>query len=126
MVAAPRSTASSERNQLKLNTMCDECYEGYEGLPIINEKTKKAAELIKELYDTDGGGVGGYGHIVFDDFNIEDGNVDWCIEEAKKGKYDFIPEEGRQASLNALIYFKELSEDERMSAIGIAEGRFEV
>lgn len=106
--------------------MCDECYEGYEGLPIVNEKTKRAAELIIELYHTEDCGVGGYGHIVFDDLNIEDGNVDWCIEEANKGQYDFIGEEGRQASLKALKYFKNLTEDERMSAIGIADGRFVV
>lgn len=108
--------------------MCYGCYEDAGKPEIVNEKTIKASELIKELYDTEFGGVGRYGHIVFDDWNIDDDNIEWCIENANKGGYwqDENDEEGaeetRQASLTALIYFKELSEEERYSALAIDDG----
>ena len=74
----------------------------------------EAMKLIKELYNTDDGGVGGYGHIVFDDGNIEDGNIKWCIEESKQNKYNKdLSEETRLASLKALEFFLKLSENER-------------
>jgi len=72
----------------------------------------EALQLIKELYNTNDGGVGGYGHIVFDDGNIENGHIEWCIEEAKKGNYDYS-EETRLASIKALEIFLKLTENER-------------
>ena len=72
----------------------------------------EALQFIKELYNTSDGGVGGYGHIVFDDGNIENGHIEWCIEEAKKGKYDYS-EETRLASIKALETFLKLTENER-------------
>ena len=53
---------------------------------MMKEQIIKTAELIKELYNSNDGGVGGYGHIVFDEDNLETHYVEWCIEEAKKGK----------------------------------------
>jgi len=44
--------------------MCYGCYEEAGKPAIVNYKTKKAAELIKDLYEQDGCGVGGYAHIV--------------------------------------------------------------
>lgn len=72
----------------------------------------EALQLIKELYNTNDGGVGGYGHIVFDDGNIENGHIEWCIEEAKKGEYSYS-EETRLASIKALEFFLKLTENER-------------
>lgn len=72
----------------------------------------EALQLIKELYSTSDGGVGGYGHIVFDDGNIEKGHIEWCIEEARKGEYDYS-EETRLASIKALECFLKLTENER-------------
>lgn len=69
--------------------------------------------LITELYSTDSGGVGGYGHIVFDDGNLEDEHVKWCIQEAKKGEDIDYSEETRLASLKALEATLLLSETER-------------
>jgi len=80
-----------------------------------SNRIKETAELIKKLYDCDDGGVGGYGHIVFDDDNLEDGNIQWCIEEAKKGQYDYS-EETRLASLKALESMLLLTEKERIKA----------
>jgi hypothetical protein len=72
----------------------------------------EALQLIKELYNTCDGGVGGYGHIVFDDGNIETNHVEWCIEEAKKGEYNYS-EQTKLASIKALEVFLKLSEHER-------------
>jgi len=68
----------------------------------MEEEVKKCSQLISKLYSTKDGGVGGYGHIVFDDLNFENEVIEWCIKEAEKGEYDFICEEARVASLNAL------------------------
>ena len=74
----------------------------------------EALRLIKELYNTNDGGVGGYGHIVFDDGNIENGYIEWCIKEAKENKYKKdLSEETRVASIKALEYFLQLTENER-------------
>jgi hypothetical protein len=81
-----------------------------------DEKIMKteALKLIKELYNTDDGGVGGYGHIVFDDGNIEKVNIEWCIKEAKENKYkNNLSEETRLASIRALEFFLKLKDDER-------------
>ena len=72
----------------------------------------EALKLIKELYDTNFEGY--YGHIVFDDGNIEDVHINSCIEEAKQNRYDKdLSEETRLASLKALEFFLKLSEQER-------------
>ena len=101
--------------------MCYECYEEAGKPAIVNDKTKKAAELIKDLYEQDGCEVGGYAHIVTDDWNLEDGNIDWCITKAEKGEYEDISEEGRQACINTLKCLKELTEDERYSALALVD-----
>jgi len=82
----------------------------------MENKIIKTAQLIADLYNTDNGGVGGYGHIVFDDDNIEKENILWCIKEAKKGECSYS-EETRLASLKALYACLELTEDEVESAI---------
>lgn len=105
--------------------MCYNCYEEAGKPAIINEKTKKAAELINEIYEQEDCGVGGYAHIVVDDWNLDDSNIDFCINAANEGKYD-ISEDGRQACLKCLHYLKELSEDERYSAMAIHDNFLEV
>ena len=83
----------------------------------MSDKIEIGKKLVAELYEECP--TGGYGHIVFDDYNVEDGFVDWCIEQAEKGSYDFISEEGRKLSLAALKHFKTLTEDERLLALGV-------
>lgn len=101
--------------------MCYGCYEEVGKPAIVNDKTKMAAELIKYLYEQDGCSAGGYAHIVTDDWNLEDGNIDLCITEAEKGEYEHISEEGRQACINTLKCLKELTEDERYSALALVD-----
>jgi hypothetical protein len=75
---------------------------------------KEALRLIKELYNTNDGWVGGYGHIVFDDGNVENEHIEWCIKEAKENKYKkYLSEETRLSSIKALECFLQLSEKER-------------
>ncbi len=83
-------------------------------------KLETAKRLIDELYETEDGGVGGYGHIVFDDNNIEDPNIDFCLEEAKRGAYQ-LSDECRQASIKALEFFKTLTEEDREKVLGIED-----
>ncbi len=74
----------------------------------------EALKLIKELYSTNDGSVGGYGHVVFDDGNIENRHIECCIKEAKENKYkDDLSQETRLASIKALEYFLKLTENER-------------
>jgi len=92
----------------------------------MERKIIEAAKKIKALYDTDFGGVGGYGHIVFDDDNIETENVEWCISQAKEKTMhsevygacsDWLPEETRLASIEALEFILDFTEKERQEAI---------
>lgn len=98
--------------------MCYGCYEEAGKSAIVNEKTKKAAKLINDIYEQEDCGAGGYAHTVVDDWNLEDSNTDFCINAANVGEYD-ISEDGRLACLNCLNYLKELSIDERYSAMAI-------
>lgn len=75
---------------------------------------EKAIELINTVYETDGGDVGGYGHIVFDDLNIENANILYCLKSAYYSEFsDTISEECRLASIEALEFFLNLTEMER-------------
>ena len=103
--------------------MCINCWIESGSPAIVNEKVTRAAELIKALYDTEDGGVGGYGHIVFDDFNIEDHDIEFCLGKAATAEYSKdVCEETRLASIAALEHFKTLTEDERSSALAFEAG----
>jgi hypothetical protein len=75
---------------------------------------------IIDLYNSPDGSVGAYGHIVFDDDNIETFFVKWCIEEAEKGKYEWICEETRQKSIIALNAILPLTKKNRQEVIDLA------
>lgn len=101
--------------------MCINCWRESGAPTIINERVIAAALLIKEVYATEDGAVGGYGHIVFDDWNTD--CVESCIRDAEAAKYaKDICEETRLASLKALLFFRDLTEDERGSALAILDG----
>lgn len=102
--------------------MCYNCFIE-SGLPaIVNEKTIKAAELVTAIYQQEGCEVGGYAHIVVDDWNTELHCIEFCIEEAKKGAYDFISKEGQSACIKCMEFFKQLTEHEIESALAIHSG----
>jgi len=81
---------------------------------------KDIVDKIIDLYNSPSVGAGGYGHIVFDDHNIETEFITYCIENAKKGEWDTICEETRQKSIIALEAILPLSEESRHEAIDLA------
>lgn len=76
--------------------MCYGCWEE-EGSPaIVDDKTKAAAKLIEELYEHHCSG--GYLHIVTDDYNLKQHNIDWCVDR-QGGRDHGAPDGRRRASL---------------------------
>lgn len=100
--------------------MCIGCYEDAGSPAIINEKTKKAAELIQAIYSHEYGCVGGTAHIVVDDWNLSDEDIDWCIEHSKTD--DYYCKELVKLCVDCLIYLKTLTLDERHSTMAISNG----
>ena len=78
------------------------------------------ANKIIDVYKSPDGGVGGYGHIVFDDDNIETEFVTSCIQDAQESKYQWICEDTRQKSIIALNAILPLSEESRQEVIDLA------
>lgn len=108
--------------------MCYKCYENAGKPAILNDKVRKAADLIDEIYDSEDGAVGGLAHIVVDDWNVENNNIDYVIEYAKEdgiNKKSDLSEETRLACLNAMEFFKELTLEERHSAMALHYGFIE-
>lgn len=103
--------------------MCQTCFESYGSPSVVTDKITKAVELIENLYEQWGCCAGGYAHIVTDDWNLEDGNVEWCLNEAKEGaSLKSISEEGRLASIETLEYLLKLTETERATALALVDG----
>jgi len=73
-----------------------------------------ALNLMEAVYETENGGAGGYGHICFDDGNLDDDSIDFCLKEAfEKKAENHLGEETRIASIAALLYFKGMTEEQR-------------
>lgn len=86
--------------------------------PAATEKTVRAYKLITELYSLYMGGAGGCGHIVFDDWNVGDSSIDFCLKGCDNAKAigDLGPEVC-EMSRAALLYFRCLTEQERYTAL---------
>ncbi len=111
--------------------MCINCFEEENYPVIINEKVIVASVLVSRIYDINAGGVGGYAHIVVDDWNIEDHSIDFCIKccEEDPNNELFDQEnnpELKEACLSFLYYFKTLSLEERNSSLGIESGYIQI
>lgn len=107
--------------------MCRGCYEEYGEPVIVTEATKRAAVLIKQLYD-EFAPCGGNLHIVTDDWNIEDDNLAFCRRLVSNGgRLDdgtVVDDDPKQLKLEAEILdlLEPMSEDDRASALAIWEG----
>ena len=99
--------------------MCFGCYEERGKPAIVNEKTRAVAALVDRIYDLHL--AGGLAHIVVDDWNLEDGNIQWCLDytEANKDREPADLVEACRAALEALLA---MTDDERASAMAIHEG----
>ncbi len=103
--------------------MCINCYRESRHAEVINKLTIKGAKLVDAVYSHEENSCGGYGHIVFDDWNLEDSCIDSCLVDAEENKYaEQYPEPARQSVIEALKYFATLSIAERYSAMGIQSG----
>jgi hypothetical protein len=81
---------------------------------MISKNIINCCKAVKELYDSEDGSVGGYGHIVFDDGNLEDKNIKYCISEAINNKYEKdICDDTRIKSIIALTLMLSLNYVER-------------
>jgi len=59
--------------------MCENCWTELGIDPVVNAKVIRAYKLISEVYESEHGGAGGAGHIVFDDWNVDDSSIDYCL-----------------------------------------------
>jgi hypothetical protein len=98
--------------------MCETCWANRGGHAIVSETTIKAAELIQAIYDTEDGGAGGHAHIVVDDWGVDDSDIDFCLNNMNSD----LCEETNAACLQCLSFMKELSFEERASAMAIQRG----
>lgn len=89
--------------------MCESCYEEYKPAH-VTEQARSVVSLIKAVYELHP--VGGAAHIVVDDWNLEDGDIQWCIRKAD-------PDEVTLKCLQAML---RLSFAERVAAMAIYEG----
>ena len=107
--------------------MCISCWREEGSHQIVNEKVKQAAELIGKIYEIPEGSVGALAHIVVDDWNLDDTNIDFCLNLCKTFKQNNDKDrqivEACSSALNAL---KELSEPERYSALALYEEFFNI
>lgn len=97
--------------------MCESCYREYGSPRVVSQRVKDAAELIRIVYEYSP--VGGNCHIVFDDWNIEDSHIDWCLNEAIPENYHKASAYQRLAEEAALSLMRGLSMEERASAMAI-------
>lgn len=81
---------------------------------MISKEIIKCCKDVKELYDSEDGSVGGYGHIVFDDGNLEDSHIEFCLVKAINNEYKKdICEDTRLKSILALQSMLKLNYIER-------------
>jgi len=124
--------------------MCYGCWEECEKPKIDNEKVRAAVPLIAAVYEL--ACTGGNLHIVLDDWNIEDGNLEFCSQcingagvmplkgstvdahlrynEDKRANPD--PPEQLAAERACCDAFMAMTEDERLSALALYDGYWKI
>lgn len=107
--------------------MCEGCYEDYGRPTIVTDRTLAAAELIRQVYEYSI--VGGNLHIVVDDWNLEDDDLEFCLKEiAKGGRSD--PNYSDECDSKEQLVIEErcckllanMSLEERVSALALHDG----
>jgi hypothetical protein len=120
--------------------MCYGCWEEAGKPQIDNARVRAAVSLIEDVYQHSC--VGGNLHIVLDDWNVEDGNLEFCSQcidaagvmplgenppefhvrfNSEKRKHPDPPDQlaAERACCDA---FKAMSETERLSALALSDG----
>lgn len=97
--------------------MCKRCYEE-EGSPrIVNESTVAAAAAISKVFEYSC--VGGNAHVVIDDWNVEDWNINAALRDWLPENVHDADDAQLEAEREALERLLALSYDERVSALAI-------
>ena len=91
--------------------MCYGCFKEYKIPDELHKKVHVAVPLVQKVYEfsSAGGGL----HIVVDDYNLEDGHIDWCIDYIKNNENGVSPEQ-IEAELKCAFALKELTENEAL------------
>ena len=100
--------------------MCRSCWEEYGSHAIVDAETIAAAKLVDEVYEFSC--VGGNGHVAFDDWNLDDGSIRWCIDVALVSNIHGACADQRAAERAALDALLALPLDRRVSAMAIFGG----
>jgi hypothetical protein len=99
--------------------MCRTCWDGAGAPTIDNERVRAAVSLVREVYEWNG--AGGNLHIVLDDWNTEDSNLDFC--EGWIASHEHECSRGQiEAERACLAAFRAMTEYERDSCLGLRDG----
>lgn len=99
--------------------MCDRCYEELGSPAVVTEATVRLSALIAQVYEHHS--AGGNAHIVIDDWNLDDGDIDFCLQRVAENPYD-DPQEQLDAERECLQLMRQCTMDERASALAMADG----
>lgn len=100
--------------------MCDDCWKRYYDSATSSDPCViRASEAIREVYDyhLSGGGL----HIVIDDWNLDDGSIEFCKDHIEATGYDAEPDR-LEAERDCITALTELTEMERAAALALYEG----
>jgi len=90
--------------------MCYGCYIEYGSPTEVTPRTAAVTKLIAGVYEIHA--AGGTAHIVVDDWNLGDENIDWCLE---------LPDID-DVCRRCLEAMRQLTETERAIALGAHDG----
>lgn len=102
--------------------MCETCWKDYGSPKLYSPEIDEVAYLIGKIYEYSA--VGGNAHIVVDDFNIKDENIQFCLDNLKENVHEAEPTQLAWEEC-ALLGLKRLSLSERASALALHNGYFE-
>jgi hypothetical protein len=99
--------------------MCIQCWNEYDRPRLDSAAVRAAAAAIGEVYGYSC--VGGNLHITLDDWNLGDGNLDFCASSIRENVHEAGPEQ-LDAESRCLALLRALDEDGRASALALHEG----
>lgn len=101
--------------------MCEGCWNEMGSPKLVSPKIREAARLIDGIYEFSG--VGGNAHIVVDDFNLGDDSIQYCLDHLGENFHE-AGKEQLDYEKKALLALKELTLEERASALALHGGYF--
>lgn len=100
--------------------MCINCWNEIGAPKLMTPQTKRASKLIGELNPMAGGNL----HIMTDDYNCTDSDLEFC-QKAHKENIAALTGDEFWFERKLLDIFSEMSEEERVSAIAYHDGFWE-